>query len=260
MGIKKPVVINSSRKSGVWIPSYAAMVLSGLLGGVSMFLFIIFLYTGLPGQMDLGLNQQTILFFDTLLCALFFFQHSLMIRKGFRKWLSGLIPQDYIGAFYSIFSGLFLLILMLFWQKSTSIQVEFDGMLNLLMRALFFLGIICFYISSRCLKQFDPFGIREIVSHVKGKTSKGSSFTVRGTYQWVRHPLYFFCLLMIWSQVSVTTDRLLFNGLWTLWIIIGTFLEERDLIAAFGDEYRNYQRTVPMLIPYKWFPWKHKQQ
>ena len=215
MTIQKPVTINSSSKSGVCIPSYVVMVLSGLLGGVSMFLFIIFLYTGLPGQMDLGLNQQTILYFDTLLCALFFFQHSLMIRKGFRKWLSGLIPQDYIGAFYSIFSGLFLLILMLFWQKSTSLQVEFDGMLYLLMRALFFLGIICFYISSRALKQFDPFGIREIVSHVKGETSKGSTFTVRGTYQWVRHPLYFFCLLMIWSQVSVTTDRLLFNGLWT---------------------------------------------
>ncbi len=70
--------------------------------------------------------------------------------------------QDYIGAFYSIFSGLFLLILMLFWQKSTALQVEFDGMLYLLMRALFFLGIISFYISSRALKQFDPFGIREI--------------------------------------------------------------------------------------------------
>ena len=66
MTIKKPVTINSSCKSGVCIPSYVAMALSGLLGGVSMFLFIIFLYTGLPGQMDLGLNQQTILFFDTL--------------------------------------------------------------------------------------------------------------------------------------------------------------------------------------------------
>ncbi len=73
MAIQKPVTINSSSKSGVLIPSYVTMVLSGLLGGVSMFLFIIFLYTGLPNQMDLGLNQQAILLFDTLLCALFSF-------------------------------------------------------------------------------------------------------------------------------------------------------------------------------------------
>jgi protein-S-isoprenylcysteine O-methyltransferase Ste14 len=103
-------------------------------------------------------------------------------------------------------------------------------------------------------------GIREIFSSLKGKTAKGSFFTVRGTYQWVRHPLYFFSLLMIWAQVSMTADRLLFNGLWTIWIIIGTFLEERDLIASFGDEYRNYQRKVPMLIPYRWRPWNHNQQ
>ena len=121
----------------------------------------------------------------------------------------------------------------------------------------FSLSIIGFYVTFRSLRPFDPLGIREIVIHLKGKSAKESVFTVRGTYQWVRHPLYFFSLLMIWAQVSVTTDRLLFNGLWTVWIIIGTFLEERDLIASFGDAYRNYQRNVPMLIPYKWRPWRH---
>ena len=149
---------------------------------------------------------------------------------------------------------------MLFWQKSTSILVEFDGAPFWFMRALFFLSIIGFYFTIRSLRPFDPLGIKEIISHLKGKTTKESFFTVRGTYQWVRHPLYFFSLLMIWAQVSVTTDRLLFNGLWTFWIIIGTFLEERDLISSFGDAYRNYQRKVPMLIPYRWFPWNHNQQ
>ncbi|MDA8404990.1 MAG: hypothetical protein M0Z56_12485 [Desulfobacteraceae bacterium] len=65
---------------------------------------------------------------------------------------------------------------------------------------------------------------------------------------------------MIWTQVSVTTDRLLFNGLWTLWIIVGAMLEERDLIASFGDAYRNYRSNVPMLIPYKWRPWNHNKK
>jgi protein-S-isoprenylcysteine O-methyltransferase Ste14 len=65
---------------------------------------------------------------------------------------------------------------------------------------------------------------------------------------------------MIWTQVSLTTDRLLFNGLWTAWIIIGTFLEERDLIVSFGDAYKNYQRNVPMLIPYRWKPWNQNKQ
>jgi methanethiol S-methyltransferase len=255
MKIKNQISENSSCRSQVCIPSYAVIALSILLGGFSMFLFVAFLYTGLPSQIDLGLDEPTDLYVNTLLCLLFFFQHSLMVRKSFRKWLLGFIPQDYLSAFYSIFSGLSLLILMLFWQKSTSFQVELEGVAYGFMRFLFFFSIIGFFVTARFLRHFDPLGIREISTHLKGKTAKEPFFIVRGSYKWVRHPLYFFCLMMIWSQVSVTTDRLVFNSLWTLWIIIGTFLEERDLIASFGDAYRNYQRSVPMLIPYKWRPW-----
>jgi protein-S-isoprenylcysteine O-methyltransferase Ste14 len=34
-------------------------------------------------------------------------------------------------------------------------------------------------------------------------------------------------------------------------MIIGTVLEERDLLASFGDAYREYQAEVPMLIAYR---------
>jgi protein-S-isoprenylcysteine O-methyltransferase Ste14 len=45
-------------------------------------------------------------------------------------------------------------------------------------------------------------------------------------------------------------DRLLFNLLWTIWIVIGSYFEEKDLIAEFGDAYREYQKRVPMLVPF----------
>jgi len=31
---------------------------------------------------------------------------------------------------------------------------------------------------------------------------------------------------------------------------VGARLEEHDLVAAFGDDYRAYQRKVPMLLPF----------
>ncbi|MEJ2718947.1 MAG: hypothetical protein P8182_17760 [Deltaproteobacteria bacterium] len=73
----------------------------------------------------------------------------------------------------------------------------------------------------------------------------------------MRHPLYFACILLIWSSPDLTADRLLFNILWTVWIVIGTVLEERDLVASFGEAYRDYQRNVPMLIPYRIRPAAH---
>jgi protein-S-isoprenylcysteine O-methyltransferase Ste14 len=43
-------------------------------------------------------------------------------------------------------------------------------------------------------------------------------------------------------------DRLLFNLLWTVWMVIGSYLEKIDLVAEFGDAYQEYQEKVPMLI------------
>jgi len=54
---------------------------------------------------------------------------------------------------------------------------------------------------------------------------------------------------MIWSCPNASIDRLLFNILWTVWIVVATLLEERDLVNDFGEGYLDYQRKVPMLFP-----------
>lgn len=234
--------------------AYATMALSGLLGTISLLLFGIFLFAGLPSQVHFGLGERPSQVVNALLCGLFFLQHSLMLRKPFREWLGGHLPATYHGALFSIFSGLFLLLLMLCWQKPTASAVEIVGAWYWIMRAFFLLSIIGFYVSSRSLRHFDPFGMREITMHLKGRRPRRSHFIVRGTYRWVRHPLYFFFLMMIWTPVSFSADRWLFNALWTAWIVVGTLLEERDLVTAFGETYRRYQRKVPMLIPYRGFP------
>ena len=61
-------------------------------------------------------------------------------------------------------------------------------------------------------------------------------------------------IVLFWSYPSLTADRLLFNILWTIWIAIGTILEERDLVDDFGDTYRDYQTNVPMLVPHSFPP------
>ena len=38
----------------------------------------------------------------------------------------------------------------------------------------------------------------------------------------------------------------------TLYLIIGSCLEERKLVACYGEAYRDYQRHVPALIPRPW--------
>jgi methanethiol S-methyltransferase len=226
------------------------------IGIASLGLFCIFLYSGLPGLIDLGLNDWSSLIVDLLLSLLFFCQHSLMLRNHFQKWLSKFIQPLYHGAIYSIFSGLCLSIVMLFWQKTTWMHMELNGVLYGVMRGLFFISIFGFYATSRALKSADLLGIKRLFRRLKGKIDYPARFVIQGSYQWVRHPLYFLTLLLIWTPISITTDRLLFNGLWTVWIVVGTILEEKDLISLFGDDYRTYQKKVPMLIPCKRSPYR----
>ncbi len=65
----------------------------------------------------------------------------------------------------------------------------------------------------------------------------------------VRHPMYLALILYLWCQTFRIMD-LVVNALLTLYVLIGTWLEERKLVLEFGEAYLQYQREVPMLIPF----------
>ncbi len=72
-----------------------------------------------------------------------------------------------------------------------------------------------------------------------------------GMHRYVRHPLYFGTLLFIWSLFLLFPylNNLLACLVITLYTVFGARLEEKKLVAQFGEQYRRYQQTVPMLIP-----------
>jgi len=72
----------------------------------------------------------------------------------------------------------------------------------------------------------------------------------RGLHRYVRHPLYSGGMLLLWglaqSPFGVAT------AVWgTLYFLIGTWFEERKLLAQHGAAYRAYRRRVPAFVPWK---------
>jgi protein-S-isoprenylcysteine O-methyltransferase Ste14 len=236
--------------------NYTGHIMIGLariLGGMSLFLFMIYLFVGSLNILDMHLNEIEILWVDAGLCLLFFIQHSGMIRKPFRRKLARSIPEEYTGAIYAITSGIVLLLVILLWQASPQKIFTASGFFRWSLRAVSSLSLLGFYLGVKALGSFDPFGLRPIFNRFRNRDLRPIPITVTGPYRWVRHPLYLFMILIIWSCPDLTRDRLLFNLLWTFWIVIGSYLEESDLIVEFGDAYREYQKKVPMLVPLlKW--------
>jgi len=237
--------------ASVRLTKYAMFGLAALLGPCALLVFALFLFAGSLDLVNLKMGETEKLWVDAGLCMAFFMQHSTMIRKSFRKRLVQLIPEGYSGVLYTIASSIVLLLLIVFWQESAYSLAMPHNVVRWFSRTLYFLSIAGFFWGVKALGFFDPFGLKAILDHLRGPRPIPLSLTVRGPYRWVRHPLYLFVLLMIWSCPHLTADRLLFNVLCTAWIIVGTLLEERDLVAYFGDAYRHYQSKVPMLIPWR---------
>jgi protein-S-isoprenylcysteine O-methyltransferase Ste14 len=236
------------------ITAYVMIWLAILFGGGSLIAFLVFLLAGSPELLSLNFRANEVLWWDTVLCIAFFLQHSGMVRKSFRQRLARSLPAEYEGAVYAIASGIALLVLMVLWQKAAPTLTAPRGVFRWLFYIAYLLSFAGFIWGARALGAFDPYGLRPILGRLRGKKPRRMSFVVKGPYRWVRHPLYLLMILMIWSCPDLTADRLLFNGLWTVWIVIGSILEERDLVFEFGDVYREYQRRVPMLIPRRFHP------
>ena len=222
-----------------------------ILGNVSGVMLLIFLFVGSYTIVDFGLHTSDALILNAFLSIIFFLQHSIMVRKGFKKWLGKFMPEIYHGAFYGITSAIALLLVLIFWQKVLVSVTSAEGIVFWLLRALFFLCLVGFFWGAQALGSFDALGVKPLMDHISNRPAKPQQIVAKGPYRWSRHPLYFFLIIIIWACPVLTLDRLLFNILWSIWIVIGTFLEDRDLHREFGNQYGEYSSRVPMLIPWR---------
>ena len=222
-----------------------------ILGQASGIMFVIFLFMGSFTIIDLGLGARDTLLIDAFLSVMFFLQHSIMVRRGFKQWLGEFMPDVYHNAFYGLTSAIALIIVLVFWQKSPTLVAHIDGVIFWLLRALFFICLIGFFWGVKSLGSFDALGVKPLMRYMSNRPDKPQQIIAKGPYQWSRHPLYLFLIFLIWACPVLTLDRLIFNIMWTFWIVIGTYLEDRDLHREFGSQYLEYSSRVPMLIPYR---------
>jgi methanethiol S-methyltransferase len=186
-----------------------------------------------------------------LFCAL----HSGLISITFTSFIKQKIGDSYrfYRLFYNIFS-IATLIPVLIYTASIKQPPFFvwSGYLLPFKYALLSVGILCFVMGSRRYNFAQFAGIAQIKegtnNNLINKTGKLSS---RGILGVVRHPFYAGIFPLIWSN-DLDVTALITNIILSGYVVIGTLLEERKLIAEFGDAYRAYQKKVSMLFPLKW--------
>jgi protein-S-isoprenylcysteine O-methyltransferase Ste14 len=223
---------------------------AAISGTVSIGLFVM-VPTGSLRLFQTQWPVAAVLSWDAFLSLLFFVQHSGMVRRGFRARVERFIPPWSYPAVYCIATSTVLIAFVVLWRPTGLHLLVFEGLALQIVNVVCLLAVILFIWGAIALKGFDPFGLSPIRAHLRGWEEPRPAFVAAGPYHWVRHPLYFSILVLIWFCPDLTLDRLLLNILWTAWIWIATQWEERDLQRDFGDAYRQYQKKVSMLIPWR---------
>jgi len=206
-----------------------------------------------PRSMD-GVPQGDLLrslLIDVGLLGIFAVQHSVMARGAFKRWLTRLIPEAAERSTYVLASSLALIALFAFWQPLGGVvwNVE-DPALRGILYALFAFGWMLVLVSTFLINHFDLFGLRQVWLNLLGRPYRAIGFRTPGPYRYLRHPLYLGWFFAFWATPLMTWTHLLFAVATSAYILIAIQLEERDLVGALGEQYRDYRKRVPMLIPF----------
>jgi protein-S-isoprenylcysteine O-methyltransferase Ste14 len=114
---------------------------------------------------------------------------------------------------------------------------------------LFAVGWLLVPAASVLIDHFDLFGTRQVWFYLRGREYQGLPFRVPSLYKNVRHPLYIGWMIAFWATPTMSAGHLLFAAVMTGYMASAAMVEERDLIAHFGEQYQEYRRRVPMFVP-----------
>ncbi|MGH8072895.1 MAG: methanethiol S-methyltransferase [Lysobacter sp.] len=224
---------------------------------------LVFLYAigflsgvGVPKHVDNGVptTWPAALAINLALLSLFAVQHSGMARPAFKRWFTRIVPAPLERSTFVLATNLVLV--LLYWQWRPLPMVVWDAEAEAtrwLLNGLAAVGWLLVLASTFLIDHFDLFGVRQSWRAALGRGPTPSApFVTRALYRIVRHPIMLGFLIAFWATPTMTVGHLLFAGVTTGYILIAVkCLEERDLVAQFGDTYRDYQRRVPMLLPWR---------
>lgn len=227
------------------------------LGSASLICLILFLFNLIPdnpylNSIDSG-NSGNLLISTLInigLIMLFALQHSIMARPWFKKWISQFIPEAAERSTFMLATAIVAFTLCLLWQPMTFILWEVEnGSLYYLLFGIGMSGWALTFYSTFLINHFDLFGLRQVWLYFLDKEYTHLPFKLNALYKYIRHPIMTGVFIGIWFTPVMTAGHLLFAIGMSIYIVIGVYHEEKDLITLFGKRYMEYIRSTGKFIP-----------
>lgn len=179
--------------------------------------------------------------------------HSLLLGRRGSRWLARLLPgwygQTLSSTSYVIIASLQLLALFLLWTPSGVIWWRAEGGLRWAVLAVYastWLLLLKATVDAGIEVQSGALGW---LSLLRGGRPRYPGMPVHGLFRRVRHPIYAAFILTLWSVPLWTPDQLMLALSLTAYCLLAPRLKEQRYLQRYGDEFRDYRRRVPYLLP-----------
>lgn len=192
--------------------------------------------------------------------TIFGFIHSFLASNKVKKYIYNknkyFLP--YYRLFYNILSLIFLVIIYLGLPPDGIIIYDLPNPYDFIVLGLQLLSLAGFIWTLKYLSVKELIGLSQIKRLFDGtynyeELDETSFLETDGIYKFTRHPLYFFSILFLLFRPYMDLNYFIIFGCFVIYFYVGSIYEEKKLVEKFGDEYRNYQKSVPRIFPIRTF-------
>ena len=177
------------------------------------------------------------------LFSIFALHHSVLARPRAKAMVARLVPPALERSVYTWTASLLFLGVCLLWRPVPGELYNLQGPLALLGTGIQALGIVLTALGSSAIGALELAGVRPALDAAHAGAARPPLHT-SGLYGFVRHPLYFAWVLVVFGTPHMTATRLVFAVVSTAYLALAIPFEERGLIRTFGPDYLDYRRKV----------------
>lgn len=193
-----------------------------------------------------------------VLFSLFAFSHSWLasnkIKRNIAEKLGGKIA--FYRLFYNLSSLLFFSVFYFLSPRPDVIVYDLHYPFDIITFALQVLSLIGLIWSAKTIDMMEFLGVKQIERYLNGSYNiddldEQQTLKIEGAFKFVRHPIYLFSILFLGLRPTMSLFYLVMFVCFVIYFYAGSIYEEKKLVEKYGDEYREYQKNVPRMIPVK---------
>ena len=215
-----------------------ALLFAGALG------YFLFSYSVTFGEITGGTPGGSALqaiAIDVALFSAFALHHSIFARIPVRAFIRRIVPAQLERSVYVWVASLMLISACYWWRAVPGVAWQIPRPWSWAMLAVQVAGIWLTLRSAAVIDGLELAGVRQ---------GHAAEFKSVGPYGWVRHPIYLGWILVVFALGTMTTTRLVFAVVSSVYLLVAIPFEERTLRSQSGGAYDGYVRQVPWkLIP-----------